>query len=136
MPRGNNILARRVPMKKWIVLLLVLGLAFAGCAKKAEESAPEEAAKEAVESVKEAAPEEAAKVEAEDPDVKSCLALVSEAKFAEALPVCLEALEKHPANEEVKAAVAKAQAEVGGEVDATVGKTAGAMEEAAGSLPQ
>ena len=89
-------------MKKWIVLLLVLGLAFVGCTKQAEQTAPEEAAQEAVESAKEAIPEEAPKAEAEveDPDVKSCLQLVSETKFADALPVCLEALKKHPENEE------------------------------------
>ena len=132
-------------MKKWIVLMLVLGLAFVGCTKQAEQTAPGEAAKEAVESTKEAVTEEAAKAEVEDPDVKSCLQLVSEAKFNDALPVCLEALKKHPANDEVKAAVAKAQAEVGdaaaaatdaaqGAQEEAVGKTHGAVDEATGSL--
>ena len=139
-------------MKTRIVMLLVLLLMFLGCTKQPEESAPGEAAKEAVpkeavEATKEAVPEEAAKAEVEDPDVKSCLELVSEAKFNDALPVCLEALKKHPDNDKVKVAVEKAQAGVGdaaaaaadaveGAQEEAVGKTAGAMDEAAGSLPQ
>jgi hypothetical protein len=133
-------------MKRGIVMLLVLLLMFLGCTRQEDQGAPAEAEKEALESTKEALPEEAAKAEEEDPDVKSCLKLVSQAKFDEALPVCLEALEKHPANEQVKqavetakAAVAEAAATATDEVEdaqeAAEEKVQGAMGEAAGMAP-
>jgi len=132
-------------MKRWIVMLLVLGLAFLGCSRPAEESAPPEAEKaavekEAVEAAKEALPEEAARAEKVDPDVASCLQLVSEAKFADALPVCLAALKKHPDNDQVKGAVEKAQAEVGdaaaAATDAAEGAQEDATEEAQGAMDE
>jgi hypothetical protein len=46
-----------------------------------------------------------------DPQVASCLDLIRQAMFQEALPVCLAALEIDPDNQEVQDAVAKAQAE-------------------------
>lgn len=137
-------------MKRWIVMMLVLGLAFVGCSKQADESTPREAekpaaSKEAPEPAKEAIPEEAARVGDEDPDVKGCLQLVSEAKFDDALPICLSALKTHPDNDEVKAAAAKAQAAVGdaaaaatdaaqGAQEAAGEKARGAMGEATGGL--
>ncbi len=137
-------------MKRWVVMMLVLGLAFVGCSRPADQSAPPEAEKatvekEAVESTKEALPEEAAQAGEEDPDVASCLQLVSQAKFADALPVCLAALKKHPDNDEVKGAAKKAQAEVGDAAAAATDaaqdaqedaeeKAQGALDEATGSL--
>jgi hypothetical protein len=132
-------------MKTWIGMMLALLLMFVGCAKQGEQSAPAETEKKAVESTKEAMPEEAAKAGDEDPDVASCLKLVSQAKFNDALPVCLTALKKHPANEEVKGAVEKAQAAVGDAAAAATeaaqavqedagAKAQGAMDEATGSL--
>lgn len=140
-------------MKTRIIMLLVLLLMFVGCTKQAEKSAPGEEAekaavkstKEAVEPAREAVPEEAAKAGEEDPDVKSCLNLVIEGKFSDALPVCLAALKKHPANDEVKAAVAKAQAAAGDAAAAVTdtaqdaqkdagAKAQGAMDQATGSL--
>jgi hypothetical protein len=69
---------------------------------------------------------------------------VSEAKFEDALPICLAALENDPTNDEVKAAAEKAQAEVGdaaaaatdaaqGAEEATEEKAQGALDEATGS---
>jgi len=120
-------------MKRWIVMMLVLGLVFVGCSRPADQSAPPEAEKsvvekEAIESTKEAVPEEAAKAEEEDPDVANCLQLVSQTKFADALPVCLAALKKHPDNDQVKEAVKSAQAGVG---DAAVGDAAATATDAA-----
>ena len=139
-------------MKRWIVMMLVLGLMFVGCTKQADQSAPPKAEKPAVaadapEAAKEAIPEEATEAVAEDPDVASCLQLVSEAKFNDALPVCLAALKKDPTNDEVKAAAEKAQAAVGDVAaaatdaaqDAQEGageKAQGAVDEAIGGLPQ
>jgi hypothetical protein len=147
----GDFLKRRKKMKKWIVMMLVLGLVFVGCSQPADQSAPPEAEKsavekEAVESTKQALPEEAAKAGEGDPDVASCLQLVSQAKFNDALPVCLAALKKHPDNDQVKGAVEKAQAGVGdasaAATDAAQGaqedagkKAQGAMDEATRSLP-
>jgi hypothetical protein len=137
-------------MKNCMVTMLVLGLVFVGCSRPTDQSAPPEAEKsavekKAVESTKEALPEEAAKAGEEDPDVASCLQLVSQAKFNDALPVCLAALKKHPDNDKVKGAVEKAQAAVGdtaaaatdaaqGAQEAAGEKAQGAMDKATGSL--
>ena len=99
-------------MKRWVVMMVVLGLMFVGCSRPADESAPGHTEKEALEATKEAIPEEAAKAVDEDPDVKSCLQLVKEDKFDSALPVCLKAHKKYPANDRVKDAVEKAKAAV------------------------
>jgi len=133
-------------MKRGIVVLVVLLLTFVGCTRQEDQSAPAEVAKEALESTKEAVPKEAAQPAEEDPDVKNCLKLVSQAKFNEALPVCMEALKKNPANEQVKQAVETAKAAVA-EAAATATKAAqdaqkeaeekvqGAMGEATGMAP-
>ena len=97
-------------MKKWIVMIIVFGLVCIGCTRPEEQNIPEKAEQEALEATKEAVPQEAAKPAAEDPDVKNCLQLVGEEKYDGALPVCLEALKKNPANDQVKAAVEKAKA--------------------------
>ena len=127
-------------MKRWIVMMLVLGLAFVGCSKQADQSAPPEAEKsavekEAVESTKEVIPEEAAQAE-EDPDVKGCLQLVSEAKFDDALPICLSALKTHPDNDELKTAAEKAQAAVADSTAAAATDAAQDAQEAAGEKAQ
>jgi hypothetical protein len=136
----ETFLARREKMKRGIFVLVVLLLMFVGCTRQGEESVPAEAEKEALEATKEVIPEEEAAQTKEDPDVTNCLELVTQAKFTEALPVCQKALEKHPANEQVKAAVesAKAAAAAGAASEAQEAadeKAQGAMEEAAGSLP-
>jgi hypothetical protein len=61
---------------------------------------------------------EAAKAAPADPQVQSCLDLVAEAKFSEAVPVCTAALRSHPGNAEVKKALAEAQAGVAKLADA------------------
>jgi len=53
-----------------------------------------------------------AKAGDEDSDVKSCLQNVSEAKYNEAISVCLEALKSHPDNDQVKEALDEAKAAV------------------------
>lgn len=103
-------------MKTRIGMMLVLVLIFAGCSRQGDQGTTQETEKsavqkEALESKREAPPEQAAKTE-EDPDVKNCLQLVSQAKFDEALPVCLDAVKKHPADERLQEAVKTAQAAV------------------------
>ena len=142
-------------MKRWVVMMLVLGLVFVGCSRPADQSTPEGAEKsavqkEALESTKAEHPaehpKEAAQAGEEDPDVTKCLQLVSHGDFNDALPVCLAALKKHPANDKVKGAVEKSQAAVGdaaaAATDAAQGaqegageKAQGTMDEATGSLP-
>ena len=133
-------------MKRGIVMLLVLLLMLVGCTRQEDQGAPGEVEEAALEPTKEALPEEAAQAEEEDPAVKSCLQLVSQAKFEEALPVCLDALKKHPANEQVKEAVETAKAGVADAAatatdaaqdaqEAAEEKVEGAMGEAAGSIP-
>ena len=127
-------------MKRWIVMMLVLGLAFVGCSKPADQSAPPEAEKpaiviEEVELTEEVIPEEAAQAEV-DPDVKGCLQLVSEAKFDDALPICLSALKTHPDNDELKAAAEKAQAGVAESTAAAATDAAQDAKEAAGEKAQ
>ena len=105
-------------MKTRIVMMVGLVLFFAACSRQGEQDVPEGAEKPVLEQKalesKEVEPvEQAAKTGEEDQEVKSCLQLVSEAKYADALPVCLSALKEHPANEEVKAAAEKAQDAVG-----------------------
>jgi hypothetical protein len=84
--------------------------------------------------------------EAADPQAQSCLDLVASAKFVEAVPVCMAALEANPANEAVKSALAKAQTEAaktaaaGAAADAAAGaaagEAAGAAAGAAGEMPK
>jgi len=143
-----NFLKRRKKMKRWIVMMLVLGLAFVGCTKQEEAvDSPKEAvesAKEAVDSPKEAVTGEAGEEERLE---KGCLRLVSESKFEDALPMCLAALKNDPTNDEVKAAAEKAQAAVGdaaaaatdaaqGAQEAAEEQAQGAVDEATGGLPQ
>ncbi len=45
-------------------------------------------------------------------EVQSCLGLVAEARFADAVPVCLAAADAAPESQEVRDALAKAQREV------------------------
>ncbi len=46
-----------------------------------------------------------------DPRVQGCLDLVRQAKFQDALPVCLAALKGNPGNQQLEDAVAQARAE-------------------------
>jgi hypothetical protein len=148
---GVTFLARREKMKRGIFVLVVLLLIFVGCTRQGEQSAPGEAEKsavqkEALEATKEVIPEEEAAQAKEDPDVTNCLQLVSQSKFNDALPVCLAALDKNPANEQVKAAVEKAKA-AAADAAATAAESAsdaqkaadekvqGATGEATGGLP-
>jgi len=66
--------------------------------------------------------------EATPPEVQSCLDLVGAAKFREAVPVCLRAVEAAPGNEEVKQALDRAQREV---ATSEAGEAAGSAKEAA-----
>lgn len=128
-------------MKSRIGMLLALALilVFAGCSRQDEQGAPQEAQesavqREAVESKEEAPPEEAAKAGEEDPDVRSCLQLVGQGKFEDALPVCLDALKNHPANEELKEAVETAKEGVGDAAAGVTEEAERAQEEAEGAL--
>ena len=133
-------------MKRGIVMLLVLLLMLVGCTRQEDQGTPGEVEEAALEPTKEALPEEAAQTAEEDPAVGNCLKLVSQAKFEEALPVCLDALKKHPANEQVEEAVAIAKAAVADAAAAATDaaqdaqedaekKVEGAMGEATGSIP-
>lgn len=74
------------------------------------------------------APEPAARV---DPQAESCLQLVGDAKFQQAVPVCMAALRADPSNQQVKDALGRAQAETAKLADAQ-----GAAEAAAGSASE
>jgi hypothetical protein len=134
---SRRFLKRREKMKTRIVTMACLILIFAGCTRQGDQSVPEGteapvAEQTAVEPKEAAEPVEQAEATVEeDQEVKSCLQLVSEAKYTEALPVCLSALEKDPANKEVKAAAEKAQ-EAAGDASGTVTDTMKGVQEAAG----
>jgi hypothetical protein len=66
-----------------------------------------------------------------DPGVLSCLKLVKETKFDEALPVCLDALKRFPDNVEVQEAVEKAKAAAVGAAGAAVEGAVGTAQDAA-----
>lgn len=71
------------------------------------------------------APEPSAAV---DPQAESCLQLVGDAKFQQAVPVCVAALQADPSNQQVEDALGRAKAETAKLADAQ-----GAAEAAAGS---
>ena len=105
-------------MRTRIVIMVCLGLLFAGCSRQGDQSVPEGAEKpvleqKALEPTGAEPVEQAAKTAEQDQEVMSCLQLVSAEKYADALPVCLSALKKYPENQEVKAAAEKAQGAVG-----------------------
>jgi hypothetical protein len=76
-----------------------------------------------------------------DPTVESCLGLVRDAAYPRALPVCLEALQIDPDNEQVRAAVERAKSESARLADAAAaaqeagGETSKAIEDASRKLP-
>ena len=77
-----------------------------------------------------AAPEPAA-----NPDAQSCLDLVSQAKFQEALPVCMAALRIDPENAAVQEALSTAKAEsASAAAGAAVGGAAGDAKSALGDV--
>jgi len=57
----------------------------------------------------------------QDQDGVNCLNLVKEARFAEALPVCTDALKRFPDNLDIKAALDKAKKAAGAAVEGAVG---------------
>jgi hypothetical protein len=72
-----------------------------------------------------------------DPRVQGCLDLIRQAKFQDALPVCLAALKGNPGNQQLKDAVDKARAETAKRVAAQAASQAageGAAEGAASKL--
>jgi len=70
--------------------------------------------------------------EAEAAEISSCIRLVASGKYEEALPVCIEAASIDADNAEVKAALAKAEAETAKE--AASGAAADAAADALGGL--
>jgi hypothetical protein len=82
--------------------------------------------------VEEVAILEGEQAEAEAAEISSCLRLVASADYEEALPVCLEAASIDADNAEVKAALAKAEAETAKE--AASGAAADAAGDALGGL--
>ena len=102
-------------------------------------SAPAPAATEAATGAAlEAATEAAPAAAAAPPVVQSCLDLVAQTQYAQAVPVCLEAQIIDPTNARVQAALDKAKAEAAGldaasaaaaaKADAAVGEATGAAE--------
>ena len=75
------------------------------------------------------------------PQVERCLDLVRQTAFERALPVCLEALELDPENQQVQAALDQATAEVariegaGAAAEEAAGEAASQLEETTGELP-
>lgn len=114
----------------------VLAFALAACGSGERASKPESATTPPVSSASEAAkpaapappaaPKPMAAQEETDPQAQSCLSLVGQAKFQEALPVCTAALKNNPADEELKAAYDKVKAETAKMAAASAAEAAGA----------
>lgn len=128
---------RRLALTLSILALVACGETETTPTAETEAPAPVSAAVEA------AAPEPAAPAATAEtaPEVASCLDLIGQAKFQEALPVCLAALEIDPDNEAVQNAVAKARTETAklagsGEAAATAGEAAGQAGETAKGLTE
>lgn len=68
--------------------------------------------------------------EATHPSVGTCLDLVADGRFADAVDPCLEAVRRAPGNTEVKAALAKAQGMAGKAMEGAGAAAAAAGEEA------
>ena len=70
-----------------------------------------------------------------NPKADSCLDLIGKAEFQQALPVCLEALQVDPSNQQVRDAVAKARTETAKLAAAkeAAGAAGSAAQEAAGA---
>ena len=86
---------------------------------------------EAVE-IEEIAIAEGEQVEADAAAIRSCIGLVASGDFEDALPVCLEAASLDSDNADVRAALAKAEAETAAE--AATGAAAEAAADALGGL--
>jgi hypothetical protein len=124
--------------------VVVLMLALMACSPSERPAAPEGATAPPVSSQgmgaapPPAAPQPAA-VEPEpmaDPQAESCLALVRQARFQEALPVCTAALQNNPADAQVRGALDQAKAETAkAATSAALGQVPGApaAAEAAGA---
>lgn len=74
------------------------------------------------------------------PEVASCLNLIRQQQFQEALPTCMAALEVDPDNLEVKAAIGQAQSEVAKlaaaeATESASSEAAARLDEAAKALP-
>lgn len=61
-----------------------------------------------------------------DPQVQSCLDLVRDGQYQQAVPVCLAALKIDPNNQQVKSALARAQTQTASAADAQDAATAAA----------
>ncbi len=142
-------------MRRLAIVMLCLGLAACGgqddaekaareagkamedaatAAGKAARSAAEEAGKAADAAMEEASEAADAAMDAvAGDDSQSCLDLVAAGKFAEAIPVCTQALSSDPANQAVQDALAKAKAGAGS--DAAAGAAEGAMKEMGEQMP-
>ena len=129
-------------MRRLAVTLSILALLACGGTETAQTSGSE--AIPPVSAVGEAAPapgipEPTATAEVA-PEVASCLNLIQEKRFQEALPACLAALEADPDNLEVQAAAEQAQSEAGKlaaaeAAESASGEAAAQAEEAAKGLP-
>jgi hypothetical protein len=129
-------------MRRFAVTLSILALLACGGTDTAQTSGDE--ATPPVSAVGDAAPapeipepEATAEVAAE---VVSCLNLIREKQFQEALPACLAALEVDPENVEVQAAVEQAQTETAKlaaaeAAESAQGEAAAQAEEAAKAIP-
>ena len=129
-------------MRKFAVTLSMLALLACGGTDTAQTSGSE--AMPPVSAAGEAAPapeipEPTAALEPA-PEVTSCLNLIRQQQFQEALPACLAALEVDPDNLEVQAAVEQAQSETAKLAAAEAaqsasGEAAAQLDEAAKALP-
>jgi hypothetical protein len=118
--------------------VVVLMLAVMACGGSDRPATPESATAPPVSSqgtgAAPAAPAAPAPVAVEpetDPQAESCLSLVGQAKFQEALPVCTAALRNNPGNQQVQGALDQAKAETAKMAAASaLGETPGAAEAA------
>lgn len=114
-------------MLRIILAIAILALTACGAQETTTTQTPG-AASEVGESGGSAPVEAAQEAAVSFPQVERCLDLIREAAFARALPVCLEALDLDPQNQQVQAAVNQARTEVAKLEGATA-----AAQEAAGA---
>jgi hypothetical protein len=106
---------------------------FLSCGGQQETSAPEAAAPSGSAGGMSDVAGAASEALGVDPLVQDCLGLVADAKFAQAVPVCLQAVEAAPESQAAKDALARAQQQAASEALGAT-EAAGDAEELSGAV--
>jgi hypothetical protein len=130
-------------MRRGIIIGFVV-LVLTACGQGQKGSTEGQAAAPSAAAPTEAAPSAAAGAEAAKPDVSaganqdaaSCLDLVANAKYSDAVPVCTRALSLDSTNEKVKTALETANAKVAEAAGGAADAAKGAADEATKGIPK